>query len=191
MTNHAKDKDVKQQMASIVLKDIDTNNNGDISLKQTHGRPLRVRMKPKDKSLSVLDHDKLDKFHTKVTRDNKGTDLLAQGLRKVHGRKSVQPYYKERRRERKKKAESFLEIIDLKLKGRDDTRISCVMRNAPDFIEHLKIKRGLSDAQAEARVGGDGGRDWLKLGVNVMNKEQSPPSKACCDLFEDDFKDTG
>ena len=191
MTNHARDKDVKQQMASIVLKDMDSNNNGDISLKQVHGRPLRVRMKPRDKKLSILDHEKLDKFHSKVTRDNKGTDLLGQGLRKVFGRKSVQPYYKDRRRERKKKAESFLEIIDLKLKDRDDTRIACVMRNAPDFIEYLKIKRGLSDAQAEARAGGDGGREWLKLTVNVMNKDQQPPSKASRDLFEDDFKDTG
>ena len=191
MTNHAKSNDVKQQMASIVLKEMDTNNNGDISLKQTHGRPLRVRMKPKDKKLRVLTHEQMDKLHSKVTRDNKGTDLLAQGLRKVHGRKSVQPYYKDMRREKKKKAESFLEIINLKLNGRDDTRIACVMRNARDFVEHLKIKRKLRDDQAHVRVSGDGGGKFLKYGVNVMNKDEQPPASASRDLFEDDFKDSG
>ena len=191
LTNHAKSIDVKQQMASIVLKEMDTNNNGDISLKQTHGRPLRVRMKPKDKKLSVLTHEQMDKLHSKVTRDNKGTDLLGQGLRKVHGRKSVQPYYKDMRREKKKKAESFLEIINLKLNGRDDTRIACVMRNARDFVEHLKIKRKLRDDQAHVRVSGDGGGKFLKYGVNVMNKDEQPPASASRDLFEDDFKDSG
>ena len=188
----AETRDVKEQTASVLLKGMDSNNNGDISLKQISGRPLRVRMKPKDKKLSVLTHEKLDKFHSKVTRDNKGTDLLAQGLRKVHGRKSVQPYYKDMRREKKKKAESFLEIINLKLQvGRDDERIACVMRNARDFVEHLKIKRKLRDDQAHVRVSADGGGKFLKYGMNLMNKDEQPPASASNDLFEDDFKDSG
>ena len=80
----------------------------------------------------------------------------------------------------------------LKLKnGRDDERIACVMRNARDFIEHLKIKRALTNAKSKVRVGADGGGEWLKFTTNLMNEEEQPPTTASRDLFEEDFKDTG
>ena len=58
-------------------------------------------------------------------------------------------------------------------------------------LGNIAILFAMSDAQAEARAGGDGDREWLKLTVNVLNKDQQPSSKASRDLFEDDFKDTG
>ena len=171
-----------------MLSEMTQNKPGDIALK-TGGRRLRVKVKPKDREPGIMTHEKMDRVHSKVTKRDKGSKLLGQGLRKVYGRGAVQPYYREYKQEKKKKAESFLEIIDMKLKDRDDTKIACVIKNSTDFIEHMKLQRKVRDAHK--RVGLDGGQNSVKVTVNVMDKEEKPPSQASSDLFEGDFKDTG
>ena len=128
-------------------------------------------------------------FHSKVTKRNKKSDLLGQGLRKVYGRKSVQPYFRQYREDKKKKAASFLDIIHLRLKGRDDTKIACVVKNSWDFIEHLKISRNVKNAHTKVLL--DGGRKWEKVGVSYQDMDEKPTSSVSCELFEGDFKDTG
>ena len=188
LTGLANSQGVKEQMASSVISDMAPNEDGDISLK-TGGRQLRVRMKPKPKKLNVLTHEQLDKFHSKVTGNDMDTDLLAQGWRQVNGRKSVQPHYRSHRKDKKQTCEFFLESVALKLNGRNDTRKACVMRNPRDYIEHIKIARGITNHHA--RFGMDGGGKWLKLTLNIMNKDEQPPTKKSKGLFDKDFKDTG
>ena len=130
---------IKEQVASSLLSEMTPNKDGDISLK-TGGRRLKVRLKPKDREANILTHNQTE-FHSKVTKRNKKSDLLGQGLRKVYGRNSVQPYYRQYRDEKKKKAASFLEIINLRLQG----IFACVVMNCQDFIEHLKIWRALTN----------------------------------------------
>lgn len=184
----AKSKDVKEKVASSLLSEMTPNKDGDVALK-TGGRKLRVRLKPKDREANILTHNQMDKFHSKVTKRNKKSDLLGQGLRKVYGRKSVQPYYRQHREEKKKKAASFLDIINLSLQGRDDTKIACVVKNSRDFIEHMKIQRGVTNAHV--KIGWDGGKKWEKGTAQLQDKDEKPPSSESCDLFEGDFKDTG
>ena len=188
LTSLANSQGVKEQMASSVISDMAPNEDGDISLK-TGGRQLRVRMKPKPKKLNILTHEQLDKFHSKVTGNDMDTDLLAQGWRQVNGRKSVQPHYRSHRKDKKQTCEFFLESVALKLNGRNDTRKACVMRNPRDYIEHIKIARGITNHHA--RFGMDGGGKWLKLTLNIMDKDEQPPTNKRKDLFEKDFKDTG
>ena len=90
---------------------------------------------------------------------------------------------------RKKKSASFLDIINLKFKDRNDTKIACVMKNTLDYVEHLKLKRNVSDAHT--KVGLDGGREWEKMTLSLQDKRVKPPSSVSQDLFEGDFKDTG
>ena len=97
----AKSKDVKEQVASSLLHGMTPNKDGDIALK-TGGRRLRVRLSPKDKQANILTHEQMDKFHSKVTRRDKKSKLLGQGIRKIYGRKSVTPYYAEMKLKRKK-----------------------------------------------------------------------------------------
>ena len=175
-------------MASSLLGEMAPNKDGDVALK-TGGRRLRVRLSPKDKEANILTHEQMDKFHSKVTRRDKKSLLLGQGIRKVFGRKTVTPYYREEKIKRKKKAASFLDIINLKFKGRNDTKIACVMRNSQDFVEHLKLKRNVNDPHA--KFGLDGGRDWEKVTLSLQDKQVKPPSSVSRDLFEGDFKDTG
>ena len=184
----AKSKDVKEQVASSLLGEMVTNKDGDVALK-TGGRRLRVRLKPKDREANILTHKQMEKFHSKVTKRNKKSDLLGQGLRKVYGRKSVQPYFRQYREDKKKKAASFLDIIHLKFQGRNDTKIACVVKNSLDFIEHLKIRRNVTNALTKVML--DGGRKWEKVGVSLQDMDDKPPSSVLCDLFEGDFKDTG
>ena len=77
----------------------------------------------------------MDEFHSKVTRRDKKLKLLGQGLRKIYGRKSVTPYYADMKLKRKKNNASFLDIINLKFKGRTDTKTACVMKNCPAVQE--------------------------------------------------------
>ena len=175
-------------MASSVIREKTPNEDGDISLK-TGGRSLRVRLKPKPKKLNILTHEQLDKLHAKVTGNDQDTDLLAQGWRQINGRKSVQPHYRKHRKNKKQTCEHFLETVALKLKGRSDTRKACVMRNPRDYIEHIKIHRGVKNHHV--RVGFDGGRKWLKATLNLFDKDEPSSTNKSNNLFEKDFKDTG
>ena len=44
----------------------------------------------------------------------------------------------------------------IKFKGRDNTKIACVIKNSQDYVEHLKLKRNVTDPNA--KFGLDGGK---------------------------------
>ena len=129
-------------------------------------------MKPKPKKLNILTHEQLDKLHARVTGNDQDTKLLAQGWRQINDRKSVQPHYEMHRKNKKEKCQFFLESVAVSLNGCSDTRKACVMRNPCDYMEHVKIKRGLTDAHA--RVGIDGGGDWFKVTLNMLDESDQP-----------------
>ena len=184
----AESTNVKEQVASSLLGEMAPNKDGDVALK-TGGRRLRDRLSPKDKEANILTHEQMDKFHSKVTKRDKRSKLLGQGIRKIYGRKSVTPYYAEMKIKRKKKSASFLDIISLKFKGRADTKIACVIKNSQDYVEHLKLKRNVTDPHV--KFGLDGGREWEKVALSLQDKKVKPPSSVSQDLFEGDFKDAG
>ena len=90
-----------------MLGELTPNKDGDIALKNG-GRRLRVRLKPKDREANVLTHNQMEKFHSKVTKEQEvrpSRPVLEEGLSEKMGPALLQTI----REEKKKKAASPLD----------------------------------------------------------------------------------
>ena len=62
-----------------------------------------------------------------------------------------------------------------------------VVEEPLDFLDYVKIKRGLEAKDCHARISKDSGKDFYKIGMNVLDKSKEKEKP----FFGDEFKDTG
>ena len=188
--------EVKEQVASSILKEKCSETDCDLTLK-TKGTPLKIRMKPKPKiKPKLISHEDIDAFAMKTNSGAKKSKFIAQALRKVHGRGNVQPYYKETKARKRKEMADFFEtrILNMTTKNGKATvnvdRVCLVVKNAPEHLEDIRIFRSIPVNSCHTKIGLDKGQGSLKITSNVMNKSSNVASTAS-NLFKKDLKYTG
>ena len=187
----AENNNVKEQVASTVIHEKGNKVDSEISLKNKRGRDLRVKINPKLVQKKVMSHEEMDALamNTNLT-DNKAKKTM-QMYRKINGKGSIQPHYRESRAAKVKKNAEFL--VNKKLKLMDSKKVVrdidvVVMPKVDEYVEFLRETRNIAPENVHVKVGFDNGGGFYKGTLSVMDKSTNPEDKP---KFGPDFKDTG
>ena len=63
-----------------------------------------------------------------------------------------------------------------------------VVENIDDYLDYIKIQRGITDKDIHLRWGFDNGQEFYKVCINVLDKSPKESSK---EMYGSDYKDTG
>ena len=183
---------VSEQIASTVIHEKATGGaDSEVTLKNKRGRPLRVKLNPKTVEKKVISHEEMNVLALTNNHSTNGSIKEARVLRKIHGKRSIEPYYRESLVAKKKKNEEFL--VNKKLMLMDNKKVVketdvVVMPKVTEFAEFLREKRQIAPENCHLRIGFDNGGNFYKGTLSLLDKSADPLAKP---KFGALFKDTG
>ena len=173
---------------------IEETTNADsriMSLSQTHGKPLKVLIKPSEdqnKTISVEDVSNLQNTFNFSLRTTKG---VVSFIRKATGDKQIfETDVIKKLVAKNHDVDNYFQVEKLKfihVKGTVETSVTeplVYCNDVMNFITHIKEQRRITDQKVHLKIGTDGGGGFFKvcLSVQLIDSETNKYKK---ELFKD------
>ena len=182
---------VSEQLASAVINEKGDKPDSEIALKNRGGRPLRVKINPKTVQKKVYTHEEMNVLAQTNNFSTNRSVKTARVLRKMNGKGSIEPYYRESLAARKKRNAEFL--VNKKLRLMDSKKVVketdvVVLPKVTEYAEFLRKERNIAPENCHLRIGFDNGGNFYKGTLSLLDKSADPQAKP---KFGELFKDTG